>query len=80
MHASANFTQIRRFDGIVWLHKRKPVWVVAYPTPPAFQVFRCVERVKNKAAPWCSDNRVLSKDGFGTLEAALIAADASEPT
>lgn len=72
-HRSA-FKKIARFDGPVWLHKNKPVWIVKFDAID-YQVYRAVEGVPHGRAPWSVDNRRIGpKSGFSTLAAAMEAA------
>lgn len=73
-----NFSIHQRFDGPVWLHNCKPVWVSHFPAVEGFSVeryhaYKAVTKVPVGRMPWTVDNvRVTTT---GALEEALQAAD-----
>jgi len=76
----SNFHTVERFDGTVWMHNTKPMWIVFYPytsNPRAsyYQAYRPADyvTVPKGRMPWTVDNRRLSTDGFNTLEEAMNA-------
>ncbi len=79
MSVEDNFRQVPRFDGVAWVHRHKPVWVVEYPKTSLaalhWRGFYAIGRVKCADAPWSTDNRLISMVSFKTLAGALRAAD-----
>lgn len=75
------FSLVIRPWGEILLHSLKPVWVVYYPLAPKgayYQVYRSTVRVPKDRDPWTVDNEAEIRDGYKTLDEALVAADETE--
>jgi hypothetical protein len=68
-------TESRMYD-YVWVHNEKPIWIVEYPLKHIFVTYKVKDGIKlNKYKKlWAHDNVSLNKDGFRTLEEAMLAA------
>ena len=73
------FIKTTRPTGEIWMHESKPHWIVHYPATSFkgefYQAYRAIDRVPAGRNAWTIDNeRIGTKDGFATLDAAMHAA------